>query len=462
MRTAGVWLTILCILGTIDLRAEDWPEFRGRGRIGVWTESGIVEKLPAGGLKVRWRTPIRSAFSGPAVAGGRVFITDYQTIKRPAVKERVLALDEKTGRVLWTHEWDANYTGLQDTWWGPRATPTVDGDRVYVLGGTGILHALNVETGRVLWSKDYVKDFGIEVPPWGVTGAPLVDGNRLICVVGGTTLDTWQPPPAETETTASGQVPVGKVMAFDKMTGKELWRTLPANSEAGYSQPIIIEAGGTRQLIVWHPGALASLDPQTGKVYWEQRFRIRHGATVATPVFDGRHLLVSSYWNGSMMVALDPKKPAATLLWQGKEDSDILTDTLHALINTPTIYRDHVYGVCSFGQLRSLKVSSGERVWESLEVTKERRRHTTAFIVRHGDRFFINNDRGDLMIGYLTPEGYFENSRVPLIKPTSDSAGTRRELKVVNWSHPAYANRHIFARNDEEIISASLAADEYK
>ena len=138
------------------------------------------------------------------------------------------------------------------------------------------------------------------------------------------------------------------------------------------------------------------------------------------------------------------------------EDGASMTDGLHALVTTPVIQGDYVYGICSYGQLRCLNAKTGERVWETLDATKEQARWASGFLVRNGDRFFINNDRGELIIAKLSPERYEEISRTKLLKPTSRS-GNRRELGAVNWSHPAYANRHIFARNDEEIISVSLS-----
>jgi outer membrane protein assembly factor BamB len=175
----------------------------------------------------------------------------------------------------------------------------------------------------------------------------------------------------------------------------------------------------------------------------------------------GLQLLVTQYWNGAMMFALDPKAPKATLIWQGKEQSEVMNDTLHSIISTPVLDGEYIYGICSFGQLRALNAKTGERIWETQAVTKEKRRHTTAFLVRHGDHYFINNDRGDLIIARLTPEGYQEISRTPLIKPTTENSASRRELNAVNWSHPAYANKHIIQRNDEEIIRASLDAKDY-
>ena len=416
----------------------DWPEWRGRGRLGVWTETGILDRFPAQGLQVVWRTPVHGGYAGPSVAAGRVFVADYAQTRVLHGVERIQALDAATGRPLWSREWEASYVGISDTWAiGPAATPTVDGDRIYVLGRGGALWCLKADTGDVVWQKDYMKDFGAEMPTWGFTGAPLVDGSHLICLVGG--------------------APNAKVVTFDKMSGTEIWRALPSNSEPGYAQPIIINAGGTRQLIIWHPVAVSSLDPATGRVYWEQPFKISFGMTVPTAVQDGSRLLVSCFYNGSLMLSLDESTPTARVLWKGKSDSEVQTDGLHAVVATPVIDGDYVYGLCAYGQMRCLNAKTGERVWETQAVTGEKARWASGQIVRQGDRYFINNDRGELIIARLSPKGYEEISRTALLKPTSNP-GNRRALQVVNWSHPAYANRRIYARNDEEILCASLAS----
>jgi outer membrane protein assembly factor BamB len=304
---------------------------------------------------------------------------------------------------------------------------------VYIVGGSGMMLCLNAATGDVIWQKDYVRDYQMEMPAWGITGAPLIDGSRAIAIVGGK--------------------PDAKVMAFDKMTGKEIWRALASDSEQGYAQPVMVEAGGVRQLIIWHPRAVASLNPQNGHVYWEQEFNVNMGMTLATPVLSRGFLLVSSFYNGSMLLEVAGRQSA--VLWKGRSQSEIDTDGLHAVVNTPVIDGDYIYGICSYGQFRCLHLKTGRRVWETLAVTKEKARWASGFIVRHGERYFINNDRGELIIAKLSPQGYQEISRADLIRPTSNP-GNRRELGAVNWTHPAYANRHVVTRNDEEIISVSL------
>jgi outer membrane protein assembly factor BamB len=423
-----MWHRPALLLLALSAFAEDWPEWRGRGRTGVWRETDILERFPAQGLRVRWRAPVRGGYAGPAVAGGRVFVTDYA-----AGVERLLALDERSGGLLWTHEWPADYRRI-DYATGPRATPTVDDDRVYALGAKGALRCVETRTGRLLWQRDYTRDFAAEIPAWGMTSAPLVDGDRLIVIAAGK--------------------PRAKVVALEKRTGREIWRALSSeDSEPGYSQPLIIQAAGKRQLIIWHATAIHSLDPETGRVLWEHPFKITMNTPIATPVYSAPHLLVSGFFNGARLLRLDPS--GAELLWKPKVESETGGDTLHALMNSPVIDGEHIYGICASGQLRCLRRATGERVWESQAATVEQRRNATAFLVRHEDRYFISNDRGELVLARLTPSGYEELSRAELIKPTTPGGG-RRDRGAVNWSHPAYANRHIFARNDEEILSAYL------
>ena len=443
----GVALAGCVLLTAPPAFANDWPEWRGAGRVGVWSETGIVDELPAE-LNVKWRVPVNSGFSGPAVVDGRVFITDWAEDPESRTMdgtERAIALDEETGEILWIREWPTSYRMLMISYAiGPRATPTVDGDRVYVVGAAGDLFCLDVETGAVIWERHYIAEFDSFVPTWGVASSPIVDGDRLISVVG-----------AE---------PGGVVVAFDKRTGEEVWRALDVVGEMGYGQPIIIEAGGARQLIVWHAGALASLDPATGELYWEEKWEAGSGMSVATPVHSGNYLLVTQFYRGSLMMRLDQDRPTASLLWKGQSRSEMPdeTDGLHALITTPLIEGDHIYGVGSYGELRGLNARTGERLWMSDQMVAQAR-WSSAFMVKQGDRYFVVNDDGFLIIARFTPEGYMEGGRTRLIEATSDSGyGPRKAFdRKVNWSHPAYANQHIVHRNDNEIIRASLDASDY-
>ncbi len=423
---------------------DDWPQWLGPQRDGVWRETGILGKFPAGGPTVRWRAPLGGGYAGPAVADGRVFVTDRvlpegtsnpeNPFKRDPVigKERVLCFNEADGKPLWTHAYECTYTISYPA--GPRTTPVVAGGKVFALGAEGHLCCLDAATGKELWSRELKKDFGIKSPVWGFAGHPLLDGQRLICLVGG-----------------DGST----VVAFDKDSGKELWRALSAK-EPGYCPPMIYETGGRRQLIVWHPESLNSLDPETGKLHWSEPFASRFGLSLAAPRKLGDLLFITAFYNGPMMMKLDAVKPAATVLWRGASSNERDTDKLHSLMSTPFLEDGHIYGVCSYGQLRCLRADTGERVWESLvpagAANEKNRRWANAFIVKNGDRFFLYNEKGNLIIAKLSPRGYEEISRAHLLEPTSVAGGR----KIV-WSHPAFANRCVFVRNDKEIVCVSLA-----
>jgi outer membrane protein assembly factor BamB len=438
MGTSGLLLAALVSLATA-VSAEDWPEWRGTVRQGTWAETGIIERIPTRGLKVQWRAPVSPGYSGPAIARGRVFLLDHERTTGSRVSERVVCLDERTGKILWTRDWAADYRGL-DYPNGPRATPTVDDDRVYVLGAMGSLRCLRTTDGSEVWSSDFVRDFEASVPGWGMSSAPLIVGAKLISIAGGKAN--------------------AKVVAFDKHTGKEVWRALSSdNSEPGYSQPISIQYGRS-QLVIWHATALESLDPETGAVLWSQPFRVTMNTPIATPAWNAPHLLVSGFFDGARMMKLETSGDAR-LLWASQGGNEIKSDKLHALMSQPLIDGDYIYGICSYGQLRCLRRTTGERVWETQAVTVEKARNATAWMVRNQDRTFILNDRGELILAKLAPSGYVEIGRTKVIKPTSPP-GARRELGAVIWSHPAFANRHMIIRNDEEVIRVSLDQSDYR
>ncbi len=448
------WLSVLGLaafaLATTPARADDWPQWLGPQRDGVWREKGLLDRFPEGGPKVRWRTPIGGGYSGPAVAGGRVYVTDRVLgggSRNPANQfqrgnsagvERVLCLNEADGKVLWKHEYDCPYTISYPA--GPRTTPVVADGKVFTLGAEGHLLCLEAETGKVVWSHDFKKEYGIQTAVWGFSSNPLLDGRRLICLAGG-------------EGTA--------VLAFDKDCGKEIWRALSSRGGhgPGYGSPIIAEAGGRQQLIIWHTEAVSSLDPETGRVFWEQPFRIQQGQTVPTPRQHGELLFVTGFYDGSLMLRLDRDRPAASVVWKRKGRSERNTDALHSVICTPFLEGGHIYGVCSYGQLRCLKADTGHRLWETLQATGARGpstdRWATAFLVKNGDRFFLFNEKGDLIIANLSPKGYDEISRAHILEPTNTA-----QRRDVVWSHPAFANQSVYARNDKEIVCVSLAAKE--
>jgi outer membrane protein assembly factor BamB len=426
-------------------RADDWPQWLGPTRDGVWRETGILEKFPKGGPKVLWRTPIGQGYTGPAVAGGRVYVMDRQGDKlKPGAEspgkdglkstERVLCLDAKTGKVIWKDEYDATYKVYYPS--GPRTTPAVYKGKVYTLGTMGDLRCYDAARGKLLWKKNFPEDYKVKPPIWGWSGHLLVDENAVYSLMGG-------------EGSAA--------IAFDKDTGKELWKNLTVK-EIGYAPPMMFTIGGKKQLIIWHTEALNGLDPKTGKKLWsvpwpDKNDVQRPAIVVGAPKMVGDRLYVSAPYDGSLMVEFEKGKEKPKVAWHDKTNNLAKPDGLHCLMGTPVLTKDHVYGICAFGELRCLDSKDGKRVWESYKpVTGKKTFYGTAFLVQQGGRYFIFNEKGDLVIAKLTPKGYEEIDRAHLLQPTLVSRG-----RDVVWSHPAFANRCAYVRNDKEIICVSLA-----
>jgi outer membrane protein assembly factor BamB len=434
-----------------DWPQSDWPQWMGPARDGVWRDTGIVARMPEGGLPVKWRAEILGGYAGPAVADGRVYVADYERqagelTNNPsdrtvlAGRERVLCLDADTGRLLWQHVYDCPYSISYAS--GPRCTPTVADGKVYAMGAEGDLVCLDAVTGERRWSKQFKTDYAAVTPIWGFCGHPLVVGQVLYCLVGG---------------------PDSVAVAFDKDTGRELWRSGSA-SEPGYCPPTMIEAGGGRQLMIWDADKLNAIDPATGTVHWTQPLKPAYGMSIMAPqVADtslGRVLFASAIGREGALFRLADDRPNAELVWRGEPKTAV-----YCANSTPFIEDDTIYGCdCETGMLTAVDVATGRRLWETAEPTTggtRRGRHGTAFLVRHrpaggGDeaagRTWIFSETGDLILARLTPDHYEELGRMAAVAPTNECFG-----REVVWSHPAFAGRCVFVRNDREIVCFSAA-----
>jgi outer membrane protein assembly factor BamB len=431
------WISVCCMMAATSW-AEDWPQWLGPQRDSVWREEGIVKSLPEGRLNAEWRSPIGAGYAGPAVAQGRVFVTDYVISQgeisnnpgrriRLQGEERIVCFDADEGTLLWKHSYDCPYEVSYPS--GPRTTPCVVDGKVYALGAMGDLRCVSADTGKLVWEKDLKKEYQTETPIWGFAGHPLVDGDKLFCLVGG-----------------SGSVAV----AFHKDTGEEIWRNLSAR-EPGYCPPVLIGAGGTRQLVIWHSESINGLNPETGEVYWSVPLKPDYAMSIATPRKSGDLLFASGVGNAGVVLRLDAQAAKAEVLWRGTPKTAV-----YCANSSPFVEDNVIYGVCRQGELRGVDLRTGERLWETFAATSGTRRagYATAFIVKHEDRFFLANERGELIIAKLTPEGYQEQSRAQILEPTNETFG-----RPVVWSHPAFANRCIYARNDRELVCVSLAAE---
>lgn len=430
-------IVVALILSSVAtmVQADDWPQWMGPQRDNVWRESGIVAKFPEGGPKIAWRVPVAGGYAGPAVADGRVYVMDYVaegTLKDANFQrkeftgtERVLCLDEATGKVLWKHEYPVKYTISYPA--GPRCTPTVSDGKVYTLGAEGDLFCFDDETGEVLWSKNLPEEYHTKTALWGYANHPLVDGNKLITVAGG-----------------EGSY----LIALDKNSGKELWRTLSA-SDQSYSPPSIVQLNGRRQLLIPMPAAVASVDPESGSEIWSEPYDATNGLVIMSPVIWQDYLFLGGYDKRNLLLQFGSRQLPVEIVWK-----NVPKHAISPINVQPTVDGGTMYGFGQDGRLYGVALPSGDRLWDTTAPLGDRPANSgTAMIVRQGDRYWLFTEKGDLIIAKFSPEGYQEIDRAHVIEPTNEAWG-----REVVWCAPAYANRHMFVRNDEECISVDLGA----
>jgi outer membrane protein assembly factor BamB len=383
--------------------AEDWPRWRGPRGDGTWQAPPLPDRWPAGRPRRVWAQPIGGGYAGLTVAGGRLYTMDHQPGDGT---ERVLCFDAADGKPLWRHAYPVRYGPLGGYNNGPRAAPTVHDGRVYTLGAVGHFCCLDAATGQLLWMHDTVRDFKARVPEWGFAAAPVIDGERVIIHPG-----------------ADG----GCLMAFDRRTGREVWRAL--SDPAGYCTPILIDAPGGRQVVAWTPENVHGLDSATGKVLWSIPYQVTYGVAIATPVYRDGIVFVTGYWEGSKAIRLGPKPTDAALLWQDAKQ-------LLGLMAQPLERDGHLYTLDHKRGLVCTELATGKHLWADHRLTPPGRNpHATLVWAGVEDRALIVNSVGELIVARLSPRGYREESRVKVI-----------DGQV--WAHPAFAGRHLFVRSD--------------
>lgn len=414
--------------------ADEWPQWRGANRDGKWNEKDVVETLPDK-PKVKWRAPIGNGYTGPTVAGGKVYVMDKMT--KPETRERVICFDAENGKEIWKHEYSCKYTIGYSA--GPRASVTVHDGKAYAFGAMGQLTCLDAKTGKVVWEKDLNSTYKIQsrnraedrMPIWGMACSPLIHEDKLILQVGAKDAG---------------------IVAFNKNDGNEIWKA--TNDRGQYASPIMTKQGEEDVVICWTADSVTGVSPTDGKVFWSIPWKPRNMPIgCASPVLKDNRLFLTSFYDGAMLIELDQEKPAAKKLWHRIGDNERNTDALHSIISTPIWLGDHIYGVDSYGELRCLVAKTGDRVWENLTAVPKARWSTIHFIDR-GEKTWMFNERGELLISRLSPKGFEELSRTKILEPTKKQLNQRGG---VCWTHPAFAMKCVFARNDKELVCIDLS-----
>ncbi|MBI3046729.1 MAG: PQQ-like beta-propeller repeat protein [Acidobacteria bacterium] len=397
---------VLALAAGARLAAEDWPQFLGPQRDGVYRGPAIAESWDPQGPRVVWRKQVGQGFSGPVVVQGRVIL-----FHRVGNEEVVEALDARTGATQWRYAYPTSYRddfGFDE---GPRAVPVVAGGVVYTFGAEGQLHAIDLAKGTRIWSEDTMRRFKVPKGFFGAAGSPLVEDGRVLANIGGTTAG---------------------VVAFDAKSGKVLWTA--TSDQASYSSAVGATIGGRRLAIFLTRAGLVALDPASGMVQFQRPWRARMAASVnaATPLVIGDLIFVSAEYGPGAGVL----RVAGSTLSELWTSNDVLTNHYATTVHHAG-YLYGFHGRQEFGQsFRAVELRTGKVRWSE-------ERFLAGTVTLAGDRLVVLRERGELVIAPASPEGFRPLARAQI-------------LSGVVRAYPALSDGFLFARNENTLICLDL------
>lgn len=399
-----VTVQFLCAALVATATAADWQHYRGPAQNGSTAEA--VGKFPVGGPRELWRVQLGTGLSSVTVADGRVFSAGYKD-----GREILCCLDPADGRTVWTHGWQAK---LGDYLFegGPRATPTVDGERVYMLGADGHVACLNAANGKPLWEKNLVADFGGRRPEWGFSGSPTIDGKHVILDSGGKGAST---------------------VALNKLTGELAWKS--GDDEAGYGSAIVATLDGSRRIVLMKADALVVLNAADGSEAARTEWRTEYKINAATPLLVGSRAVISSAYNHGA-AAFDFAGGKLTKAW--------FTRTMQAHFNSPVTHGGLVFGMNGQAGKRSsslvcVSLADGAEKWRAPAGTH-------GSLILAGDKLLVLTETGELILAEASGAAYRELAR-------------KKVLGGRCWVQPVLANGRIYCRNNTgELVCLALTA----
>jgi len=402
IRTIISGLVVGVITASVSF-AGDWPQFRGPNRDGVSSFEALNKSWPASGPEVLWRSKSGEGFSGMSIADGKLY-----TMVGRSGGEHVVALDAKSGNELWSHRLDDLFKNRFGN--GPRSTPTVDGGTVYAMSSKGKLSALDSGSGSPRWTLDLAAQYGAQVPTWGISSSPLIDGDRLLVEIGGR--DGYS------------------VAALDKASGGVIWHS--GTDQPGYSSPLMVTVGGVRQVVFMTGTKLLGLNPENGEVLWEQTWRTSYDVNASIPVFTAPNKLFIStgYDTGAALYTLHARDGRVTLeeAWKSRG----MKNQFQA-----SIVRDGIIYGFDNATFKALDLATGKEKWKM-------RGWGHGSLLYVDGHLIVLSDEGKLGLVRATPEGYEE-------------IRSAQPLEGKSWTAPSLAHGVLYVRNEKEIVAMKVA-----
>jgi outer membrane protein assembly factor BamB len=378
-------------------QTASWPQWRGANRDGISKETGLLKQWPENGPPLLWTAKgAGGGYSSFSVANGRLY-----TMGLRGDQEHVIAFDAATGKQAWATP--AGKAFRNDRGDGPRGTPTIDGDRLYALGGSGDLSALDVKTGKVIWTMNLLEKFGGSNITWGISESPLIIGEKLLVNAGG---------------------PDASIVALNKKDGSLIWKS--QSDRAGYSSGMPVQVGNTTQVVFFTNKRAIGLDLKDGKLMWDYPRAANNVANVATPIVRGNRVFISSdYGTGAGLVEIKA---------DGQASEVYFTKDMRNHHSSSILIGDHLYGF-SGGILTAMRFDTGEVAWKDRSVGK-------GSIVFADGHLYAFSENGVVGLVEATPAGYREKGRFRI-----------QQENLPTWSHPVVAGGRLYIRDQDTIYA---------
>ena len=375
----------------------NWPQWRGPNRDGISKETGLLKQWPAEGPALVWKASgAGRGYSSFSISDGKLY-----TMGLRGDREFVVAFDIATGKEAWASPHGSAFRN--DRGDGPRGTPTIDGDRVYALGGNGDLSALDARTGKLAWSKNVLREFGGSNITWGISESPLVLGNKVLVNAGG---------------------PGASIVALKKTDGSVIWKS--QSDEAGYSSAVPVEINGGTQVVFFTAKRAVGLDERDGRLLWEYQRPANDTANAATPIVRANRIFISSdYGTGGGVVEIKPDNKAQEIYF---------TKDMRNHHSSSVLIGDYLYGF-SGSILTAMKFDTGEIAWRDRSVGK-------GSLVYADGNLYCLSENGVVGLVEATAAGYKEKGRFRI-----------EQGSLPTWAHPVVAGGRLYLRDQDTIYA---------
>ena len=387
----------------------DWPGWRGPNRDNRSPDTGLVKEWPKDGPELLWTFEDGgTGYSCSTLVDGKLFFTGSRK-----GKAEIICLDAATGKELWSSAIGKDEGQGYNTGWGggPRGAVTVDDGLAYAMSANGSVVCVSAADGSKKWSKELVGDFGGKEPSWGFSESPLVDGDKLIVTPGGKK---------------------GAIVALDKKTGKEIWRSTDVEDDAQYASVIVAEVGGKRQYVQLFMNRLVGVSAEDGKLLWSAAWPSGRTAVIPTPIYhDGMVYMTSGYGSGCQLVKIDGGE--AEVVW----DNKVMKNHHGGVV----LNEGHIYGFSDGGGLTCQELKSGDRVWNEKGEGIEK----GAVHYADGMLYCVDEKEGSVFLVEATPDGFKEKGRFPMPKKTKLRDNTQGKV----WAHPVVIGGRLYLRDQD-------------